>query len=144
MRVPLAADRRDALAPRGRSARDVVRRGQRGAPAARRRDAGSPRGRGEPGEADPLAGFHEPVRTWFGATFAAPTAARAFGWPASRRGASTLILAPSGSGKTLAAFLTVLDRPVFDPAPPPGWRCRAVYVEAPRRLAVVAAPGRRS
>src|SRR5579875_3204778 len=32
------------------------------------------------------------------------------GWPAIARGESTLIFAPTGTGKTLAAFLWCLDR----------------------------------
>jgi ATP-dependent Lhr-like helicase len=80
-----------------------------------------------------LAAFQAPVRAWFEATFPAPTPAQRLGWPAIRRGESTLILAPTGSGKTLAAFLAVLDRLLFDPAP--GHGCRAVYVSPLKALA---------
>jgi ATP-dependent Lhr-like helicase len=56
------------------------------------------------------APFSDPVRTWFEATFDAPTPAQERGWPAIASGAHTLIQAPTGSGKTLAAFLWALDR----------------------------------
>ena len=57
-----------------------------------------------------LERFSEPVRTWFETTFAAPTAAQEQGWPAIAAGDHTLILAPTGSGKTLTAFLWGIDR----------------------------------
>ncbi len=68
---------------------------------------------------DPLDLFHEPVRIWFRASFTSPTRAQRAGWPAIARGDSTLILAPTGTGKTLAAFLACLNRLMFDPVPQP-------------------------
>jgi ATP-dependent Lhr-like helicase len=58
---------------------------------------------------DPLAGFSERTRHWFEASFEAPTPAQAAGWPKIASGASTLICAPTGSGKTLSAFLWGID-----------------------------------
>src|SRR5262245_805565 len=46
---------------------------------------------------------------WFADRFAAPTAAQERGWPAIAAGRDTLIAAPTGSGKTLTAFLHCLD-----------------------------------
>jgi Lhr-like helicase len=86
--------------------------------------------------ADPLAPFHAPVRAWFTAAFEEPTAPQALGWPAIARGESTLILSPTGSGKTLTAFLWCLDRLMFSPQPPKARRCRVLYVSPLKALAV--------
>ena len=70
------------------------------------------------------------------AAFEEPTAPQALGWPAIARGESTLILAPTGSGKTLTAFLWCLDRLMFSPQPPKARRCRVLYVSPLKALAV--------
>src|SRR4051794_15955953 len=58
-----------------------------------------------------LALFHPAVRAWFERRFPrGPTEAQVAGWPAIARGESTLIAAPTGSGKTLSAFLLCIDR----------------------------------
>ncbi|MGF0241774.1 DEAD/DEAH box helicase [Rhodococcus sp. IEGM1300] len=56
-----------------------------------------------------LAGFHPAVSAWFNTTFPTVTAAQAQAWPLIRQRRSTLIAAPTGSGKTLTAFLAVID-----------------------------------
>ncbi|WP_025129377.1 DEAD/DEAH box helicase [Pseudomonas sp. PH1b] len=56
-----------------------------------------------------LDGFHPAVSAWFKRTFTAVTAAQARAWPLIARRRSTLIAAPTGSGKTLTAFLAVID-----------------------------------
>ena len=58
----------------------------------------------------PLSAFSEPTLAWFTSTFAAPTAPQAEGWPAIAAGDHTLVCAPTGTGKTLAAFLWAIDR----------------------------------
>ena len=61
-----------------------------------------------------LLPFHPLVREWFAGAFAEPTAAQRMGWPHIAAGESTLILAPTGSGKTLTAFLWALNRLIAD------------------------------
>ncbi|WP_457969236.1 DEAD/DEAH box helicase [Pseudomonas sp. R4-84] len=56
-----------------------------------------------------MAGFHPAVRAWFSQTFPAVTAAQARAWPLIGQRRSVLVAAPTGSGKTLTAFLAVLD-----------------------------------
>jgi len=58
----------------------------------------------------PLSAFHPLISTWFAARFGGPTEAQAQGWPAILENQDTLIAAPTGSGKTFAAFLACLDR----------------------------------
>jgi ATP-dependent Lhr-like helicase len=54
--------------------------------------------------------FHPLVARWFARTFAAPTPVQGAGWREISSGADTLIAAPTGSGKTLTAFLWALNR----------------------------------
>ena len=80
--------------------------------------------------------FRAPVREWFEAVFAAPTSPQLQGWPAIARGESTLILAPTGTGKTLAAFLWCINRLMFMPVPDKQQRCRVLYISPIKALAV--------
>src|SRR6266542_1348353 len=60
-------------------------------------------------QSDPLALFSPYVAEWFRATFGTPTPPQSQGWPAIARGDHALILSPTGSGKTLTAFLWSLN-----------------------------------
>ncbi|OOG48630.1 DEAD/DEAH box helicase [Rhodanobacter sp. C01] len=57
----------------------------------------------------PLDDFHPAVAGWFRRTFSAPTSAQSAAWPSIRAGNHTLVAAPTGSGKTLTAFLAAID-----------------------------------
>ena len=76
------------------------------------------------------------VSAWFAAEFpAGPTPAQTLAWPAAAAGENLLLVSPTGTGKTLAAFLAVLDRLFAEHAAgalKPGLRC--VYVSPLRSL----------
>src|SRR5881398_471229 len=79
---------------------------------------------------DPLAAFAPATRAWFEGAFAAPTPAQELGWPAIASGEHVLIQAPTGSGKTLTAFLSALDRLNESP----GEGLRVLYVSPLKAL----------
>ena len=82
-----------------------------------------------------LALFHPVTAAWFRAVFDRPTAPQRQGWPAIARGESTLILAPTGTGKTLTAFLWCLDRLMLRPHQETEG-CRIIYISPLKALAV--------
>ena len=91
--------------------------------------------------ADPFACFHPVTAEWFKAVFDAPTAPQRLGWPVIARGESALILAPTGTGKTLTAFLWCLDRLMLEQRSESTEKrsasgCRIVYVSPLKALAV--------
>src|SRR5947208_8289806 len=53
--------------------------------------------------------FDPLVAEWFSRRFSQPTEPQSLGWPQIRSGHDVLISAPTGSGKTLSAFLICLD-----------------------------------
>src|SRR5687768_1816423 len=57
----------------------------------------------------PLAEFLPVVQRWFAQSLGTPTAPQLEGWPRIRAGEHVLIAAPTGTGKTLAAFLAAID-----------------------------------
>jgi ATP-dependent helicase Lhr and Lhr-like helicase len=57
-----------------------------------------------------LYSFHPAVTAWFTRTFDAPTPAQVQAWPAIQSGRDVLVAAPTGSGKTFAAFLAAIDQ----------------------------------
>ena len=54
--------------------------------------------------------FHPIIRAWFSETYGNPTPVQAEAWPLIEQGKNILALAPTGSGKTLTAFLSALSR----------------------------------
>ncbi len=85
----------------------------------------------------PFACFHPVTAAWFRAVFDAPTSPQRLGWPAIARGENALILAPTGTGKTLAAFLWCLDRLMLQPQSEGQVKgCRILYVSPLKALAV--------
>lgn len=57
-----------------------------------------------------LSLFSEPVAAWFADAFGTPTEAQNQAWPVIGSGQNTLVVAPTGSGKTLCAFLSAIDQ----------------------------------
>ncbi len=90
-----------------------------------------------PGSASVWEGFGEATRTWFEAAFAEPTPAQVGAWAAISAGRHALVVAPTGSGKTLSAFLWSLDKLSRTPRPADKKaRCRVLYVSPLKALAV--------
>ena len=84
----------------------------------------------------PLNWAHPIVREWFLSKFGTPTEPQEQGWPHIIAGVNTLISAPTGSGKTLTAFLWCLNRLMFEDVPERAQRCRVLYVSPLKALAV--------
>ncbi|MGZ4807327.1 MAG: DEAD/DEAH box helicase, partial [Ilumatobacteraceae bacterium] len=82
-----------------------------------------------------LEAFSPAVRAWFAASFPTPTAAQVDGWPSILSGAHTLVCAPTGSGKTLTAFLASIDRLCTTEPAEPKRRTRVLYISPLRALA---------
>ncbi len=80
--------------------------------------------------------FHPITASWFRAVFDGPTAPQIEGWPAIARDESTLILAPTGTGKTLTAFLWCLDKLMLrTPVDQAERGCRVLYLSPLKALA---------
>jgi ATP-dependent Lhr-like helicase len=59
---------------------------------------------------DALELLSDPVQGWFREAFpAGPTPAQRLAWPLIAAGEHTLLVSPTGTGKTLAGFLAILD-----------------------------------
>ena len=85
---------------------------------------------------DVLRLFHPVTAEWFRAVFDNPTSPQRLGWPAIARGENSLILAPTGTGKTLTAFLWCLDRLMLRRGKEDAEGCRVVYISPLKALAV--------
>ena len=79
--------------------------------------------------------FHPLVARWFQEKFSEPSAPQDAGWPEIATGRDTLIAAPTGTGKTLAAFLWSLDGLIRDALSGAlGDACRLVYISPLKAL----------
>jgi ATP-dependent Lhr-like helicase len=92
---------------------------------------------------DILDRFSPATREWFAGAFDAPTRAQAGAWDAISRGSNALVVAPTGSGKTLSAFLWSIDRLISagsaPAAPVPSERTvgtRVLYISPLKALGV--------
>ncbi|MBY0527428.1 MAG: DEAD/DEAH box helicase [Gemmataceae bacterium] len=80
-----------------------------------------------------------PVRLWFSQRFGEPTAAQRLAWPALKSGENLLVSAPTGNGKSLAAFLPIISELIAE-ADPTAVRClyvaplKALVADAARNL----------
>ena len=54
--------------------------------------------------------FHPVIRSWFTETYGNPTSVQEQAWPLIENGENVLAIAPTGSGKTLTAFLSAISR----------------------------------
>ncbi len=66
--------------------------------------------------------FHPVIREWFLRRFGSPTEVQERSWPEISAGRHVLVTAPTGSGKTLTAFLWALDRFIRGALPRGGMR----------------------
>jgi ATP-dependent Lhr-like helicase len=84
-----------------------------------------------------LERFTPATREWFAGAFPEPTPAQAGAWEAIASGKHALVVAPTGSGKTLSAFLWSLDRLAATPKPvDPKRRTRVLYISPLKALGV--------
>src|SRR3954452_10428397 len=84
----------------------------------------------------PLERFSEPTRTWFSAAFAKPTPDHECAWDAISKGRHALVVAPTGSGKTLSAVLWAVDRLLTELPPENSRRTRVLSVSPLKAFAV--------
>ncbi|WP_460802049.1 ATP-dependent helicase [Microbacterium sp. GXF6406] len=86
---------------------------------------------------DVLDRFTAATRDWFRGAFEAPTNAQAGAWEAISAGKNALVVAPTGSGKTLSAFLWAIDRVFREKAAvPESTGTRILYISPLKALGV--------
>jgi ATP-dependent Lhr-like helicase len=84
-----------------------------------------------------LERFSPATREWFSGAFPGPTPAQLGAWDAISSGRHALVVAPTGSGKTLSAFLWALDRLATTARPDdPKHRTRVLYISPLKALGV--------
>jgi ATP-dependent Lhr-like helicase len=120
--------RRLLLVPKGFAVSDAFAYNTRMAPdAAGRLEHLSP----PPSPDTALAALAGPVRAWFRQRFGQPTLAQRLSWPTLAAGRNLLLCAPTGTGKTLAAFLPILGRLLTGP---PSATVQCLYVSPLKAL----------
>ncbi|WP_019932983.1 ATP-dependent helicase [Nocardia sp. BMG111209] len=80
--------------------------------------------------------FSPATQEWFDGAFPAPTPAQLGAWQAIAAGEHTLVIAPTGSGKTLSAFLWAIDRLAARPAEEGPRGTSVLYISPLKALAV--------
>ncbi|QIS01866.1 ATP-dependent helicase [Nocardia brasiliensis] len=83
-----------------------------------------------------MAQFSPATQEWFDGAFPAPTSAQLGAWAAIAAGEHTLVIAPTGSGKTLSAFLWAIDRLATRAPSEAGTGTSVLYVSPLKALAV--------
>lgn len=83
-------------------------------------------------DGDPLAAFGPVTRAWFSRSFPGPTEIQRWAWPRIASGEHVLVTAPTGSGKTLTAFLWAIDR--LQSGAWPGEGLRVLYLSPLKAL----------
>ncbi|WP_040865067.1 ATP-dependent helicase [Nocardia exalbida] len=83
-----------------------------------------------------MAQFSRATQEWFDGAFPAPTSAQLGAWKAIAAGEHTLVVAPTGSGKTLSAFLWAIDQLAAREQRPERAGTSVLYVSPLKALAV--------
>ncbi|UGT69843.1 ATP-dependent helicase [Nocardia gipuzkoensis] len=83
-----------------------------------------------------MAQFSRATQEWFDGAFPAPTSAQLGAWRAIAAGEHTLVVAPTGSGKTLSAFLWAIDQLAAREQRPEQAGTSVLYVSPLKALAV--------
>ena len=70
-----------------------------------------------------LENFHPLIREWFSREVGKPTDVQEKAWPEISKGRNVLVTAPTGSGKTLTAFLWAINQLITGT-----WDCGSLQV----------------
>lgn len=83
-----------------------------------------------------LERFGPATQDWFRGAFSGPTDAQTGAWQAISAGRHALVVAPTGSGKTLSAFLWAIDRVFREKSEPDAGGTRILYISPLKALGV--------